>query len=295
VRPANLIKSILILFAFILVNAADADPRWGRPGADGSLLLRGRVEDKRIGPMKITGAYRAIETAKDDATIRNLVIDGVVARDLQREGIRLRGEVENVTIRNFTLTHSATPNVPPHLPEGIHIAAGRNILIENGTISGFQMTMPPDKYWNGDGIATERAADGVTIRNVTANDNTDAGFDLKSSNTRLDHVSASGNKRNFRFYQSIRIGTITVGEIVKRGGAYGSSGIWIKGQPGAPPVIEIDKLVVRMTQPGTIIQVEDGPADLRIARCDIQAPAGSRFLVARDKDMKRSLGPGCRL
>jgi len=294
-RSTRLINLCLIPITFIMVNVANAQNRFAVPGTEGAVVLRGRIDGKRIGPKKIKGAYRAIETEKDGAEIKNLVIDGLVAEQLQREGIRLRGAVENVTIRNFTLTHSATPNVPPHLPEGIHIQAGRNIVIENGTISGFQMTMPPDKYWNGDGIATEKTVDGVTIRNVTSNDNTDAGFDLKSSNTTLDRVSASGNKRNFRFWESTKIGTMTVGEIVKRGGAYGTAGIWIKGHAGKPPVIEIDTLIVRLTQPGTIIQVEDGPAEIRIGRCDIQAPAGSRFLAAGDKQMKKTLGPGCRV
>jgi hypothetical protein len=263
------------------------------PGVNGAVLFTGTVDGASIGPVMITNAYRAIETSRKSMAVRNVIIDGLVADNLQREGIRLKGAAENITVRNFALTHAAKSNTPPDLPEGIHVESGRNILIENGRISGFQMISGPDLYWNGDGIATEGHVDGITIRNVSADNNTDAGFDLKSFHTQMDNVEAGGNKRNFRIWNGLTAGTMTIGNIVKRGGTSSASGMWIKGNRSVP-VVTIDKLIVRMTTPGIIIQIEDGPVDLKIAACDIQAPAGSVMLkTEKAAGMKIALGSSC--
>jgi len=276
-------------------DSAASPPVIDAPRANGVVLFTGVVDDAHIGPVRITNAYRAIETNRRSRAVKNVTIDGLVADNVQREGIRLRGNVENVTIRNFNLAHVEEPNVSPDLPEGIHIESGSNIVIENGTITGFQMTMDEKSYWNGDGITTEKAVDGIVIRNIRADNNTDAGFDLKSFHTQMDNVEASGNKRNFRIWNGLTAGTMTIGNTLKRGGAFSTAGLWIRGN-STVPIVTIDNLIVRMTTPATIIQIEDGPVDLRIAACDIQAPPGSVMLKAEKAEgMKIALGPSCKL
>jgi len=202
------------------------------------------------------------------------------AVDIQREGIRLKGSIDGFTLRNFNLTHASTPNVSPDLPEGIHVEAGKNILIENGTISGFQMTMAPDRYWNGDGIATEQGVVGVTIRTVTVADNTDGGVDLKSIGNVLDHVTAIRNNRNFRFWGNVEASTLTSIEPKKRGGNASSAHVHIAGNNVAPPVIHIGKLVVRAnSSTAPILMIENGAALVTIDDYDIKVPAGTKLMV----------------
>lgn len=257
-----------------------------------AVVLAGNLTNVTITPVTIANALRAVETKDDYATINGLRVTGLTAVEVQRVCIRLRGTVTNVLIDNVRCTMRDTPQVSPNMPEGIHLEAGNGVTIQNSSFDGFQMTMDRSQYWNGDGIATEREATNVRIINVSADDNTDSGFDLKSSNTWLDRVSAENNARNFRFWGPISIGTITVGDTVKRGGTSTTADIWIKGSADMP-IIEIDRLVVRMVRPDAIIRVEDGPVDLRIGACDIQAPAGSRFIVSESSATRKRLGPGC--
>src|SRR3546814_10200620 len=87
------------------------------------------------------------------------------------------------------------------------------------------------------------------------------------------------------FWGAISAGTVTVGDTLKRGGISSTAGIWIEGST-AVPVVQIDKLVVRMTKPDTIIRIEQGPIDLRIGSCDIQAPEGTQFIVSESSATK---------
>lgn len=257
-----------------------------------AVVLSGSVSDATIGPVTVENAFRVVETKDNLAVINGLKITGLTGQAVQRECIRLRGTVTDVTIDGVNCTFRDTPQTSPNIPEGLHLEAGDGVTIQNSSFNGFQMTMGPGSYWNGDGIATERAATNIRIIDVSADDNTDAGFDLKSSNTWLDGVSAKNNTRNYRFWGAISAGTITVGDTLKRGGISSTAGIWIEGS-AAVPVVQIDKLVVRMTNPGTIIRVEQGPIDLRIGSCDIEAPDGTTFIASESSDTKTTLGPGC--
>ena len=58
------------------------------------------------------------------------------------------------------------------------------------------------EYWNGDGFSTERGDYNVRFENTVASGNTDAGYDLKSSNTVLVNTVADGNNRNYRFWST---------------------------------------------------------------------------------------------
>jgi hypothetical protein len=257
-----------------------------------AVVLSGFVSNAAIGPVTVIDAFRVVETKDDNAVINQLKITSLTGQAVQRECIRLRGFVTNALIDGVNCTFRDTPQISPNLPEGLHLESGSGIVVENSSFNGFQMTADPGSYWNGDGIATERTASNIRIINVSADNNTDAGFDLKSSNTWLDGVSAEGNARNYRFWGSISVGTMTVGDTIKRGGTASTAGIWIEGS-SAVPIVQIDHLIVRMTTPGTIIRVEQGPVDLRIGSCDIQAPTGGHFLVSESSATRLTLGPGC--
>jgi len=260
------------------------------PALNGVVALRGAIRGGRIGPVTISGAYRAIETSKT-ASVSDLVVDGLMGH-VQRECYRVRGD--RITIRNVHCDMIDGPQKSPNLPEGLHIEAGSDILVERSSFKGFQMTIPGNRYWNGDGIAAERDVSGLTIRDVVADDNTDAGFDIKPP-VKMDQVSASGNCRNFRLWSDSEIGTMTVGNSIKRGPKTTCAGLWVKGDATAQPVVRVRKLVVRMTKPGDIIRIEEGPANLTIDECDIQAPPGSTLIVAVSKAGKVQLGRGCRV
>lgn len=251
-----------------------------------AVRLSGRVEDALIGPAVISGAHQAIWTGSK-AVIRNLLIEGVTVTNAGREGIRIRGDADGVRIRDFAIKMRDVPQSGHQLPTGIALYSGRNIVIQNGSVSGFRMRPVKNKYTNGDGIASERAVDGLTILDVSSSDNSDGGFDLKGNNISLDRLTATNNKRNYRFWGDVHAGTLT--SVNARGAAIG-----IKGDAADPPLIEIGRLVIRQDKPVTLILVEGGPADIRIQECDIQAPPGTKLLAMKGAGTT-DFGIGCTL
>ncbi|MEO6381856.1 MAG: hypothetical protein ABIO35_07635 [Nitrobacter sp.] len=248
------------------------------------------VNGARVGPVEIVNAYEAVET-HPKAQVSDLVIDGVNAA-VQRGCVRVIGE--RVVVRNLRCTMVGGPQSDiRNLPFGLHVRGGQHIQVENSVFSGFQWAGSGNAYWNGDGVSVERNVSDISLTDVTADNNTDAGFDIKSW-ARLDRVSASGNCRNFRFWAGAEVGTMTVGEVVKRGGSSSCMGVWVGGgKHGVPPRLTIETLVVRMREPADIIRVEGGPASISIARCDIQAPRSAKLLRLTAASQV-TLGPTCR-
>ena len=247
-------------------------------GRDAVVYLDGNLNGRVVGPMQVSGPFRAVESAKS-LRARNLVVRDITAVGLQRDGIRLRGEIDGARVQNFRLAMRPQPQTGPNLPIGIALVSGRGLVVSDGVVRGFRMERVPGKYTNGDGIASERKVHGLTIRNVAALDNSDAGFDLKSSDTRLDGLRAERNGRNYRFWSTVEAGTLT--SIDPRG-----AHVWLS--KGAN--VRIRRLVARSGSASPLIQVEDG-ATLVVDQCDLRLPRGAVLVDGNHAGVK--LGRGC--
>lgn len=251
-----------------------------------AIRIKGTVEGATVGPVRIMGAKYALYT-ESGAIIRNLAVKDFEAVELQREGIRLRGDVNQVAISNFNIRMRAQQQVSPELPVGIALYEGSNITISDGYIGGFQMVTVPGTYTNGDGIATERPVNSLLIERVTSNDNSDAGFDLKSSNTVLNDTHAERNKRNYRLWATVTAGTIYSGTpLVNAEAAH----IWIN--TGAQVVI--DKLVATSTTSAPVLYIEPDVKSVTVNSCELDVPLGTKFFIG-GKNAVLSFGPGCQL
>jgi hypothetical protein len=286
----------LILFLALLATApawagnlvsgqkwpATYNPTIWSSGTLNSAVVRisGAVNDARIGPVKIIGAYRAVDT-DSGAVVRRLVIDGLVATKINRDGVRLR-EAYDTVIQNFEFRFRDLPQIGTQLPEGIAIYKGSNITIRKGIISGFRMVTVPGVYTNGDGIATEGGVSGVTIQDVTSSYNSDAGFDLKGK-VSVDRLTAIGNSRAFRFWHNVEAGTI-------KADRWTSAAVWVG--KGATVHIKLLRATNRGSQP--VIILEDY-ATLKIDQCELDVPYAKSFSRADGSGTKVSYGPGCRL
>lgn len=272
---------------------------WGNrsiSAANGTAVVRidRLVRGATIENLRVAGAYRVLEVDKG-AGVEQVTMRNVHATGVTRSLARFRGPSSGLIERSSVL-FSPIPQKPPHLPEGLIFEAGaHDWTVRDVTLRGAQMVMGPKRYWNGDGVATERGTRGFRFIRVTADDNSDAGFDLKGEDTWLDQVSASGNARNYRFWTSVKAGTLTVGDTLLRGGTGGTAGIWVLGDPAHPPTITIDRLVVRMTRPTSIFAVKDGAAVIRVGRCDIRAPRGTQMVTSKVGKPDFRGGPGCSL
>ncbi|MDJ0275589.1 right-handed parallel beta-helix repeat-containing protein [Sphingomonas sp. 2R-10] len=246
------------------------------PGQNGAALIEGQVAAATIGPAVVRRAYRAIES-RPDSVLEKSTIAGIVATDLQRDGIRLR-TANDVTIRDFDLTMRAQPQRGKHLPEGIAITAGRNIVIRDGRVRGFRM-VDGKGYTNGDGIATEGETQG-RILNVSSGNNSDGGFDIKGD-WRLDDLVAERNGRDYRFWNTISAGTLTAN-------GWSSAAVWA----GKGARVRIEHLIATNTTLAPLLIVAGG-TDVTIVRCTLSRPAGAQIVKSEGSNNKVSLGPGC--
>jgi len=219
-------------------------------------------------PARVVNPYRVVETYSS-SVYKNVTCSGLVGEGIKRDGIRLKGTLENVTIENFKFTHEDTPSVPPHLPEGIAISAGKNITIRNGESSGFRMTMTG--YVNGDAYASERAVNGLRFENTIGRNSSDGCYDLKSKNTVMVNTFAYNCSRNYRFW-----GTGVAEKITSE-----DARLWHVGLYSASMKWQIKKIVVRSTTKAAIFHSESkGPGTSFIVdpgACDIIAPLGTKL------------------
>jgi hypothetical protein len=245
-----------------------------------AISAKGRVEGSTVGPVNIRGAYSAFYT-DDSSNLRNIFISNINVTNAQREGIRLRGQVEGVTICNFAIRMRAESQSGTHLPEGISVYNGKNIVIQDGFISGFRMVPVEGEYTNGDGISSERPVVGLAISRVTANDNSDAGFDLKSDQTYLYDTVAERNFRNYRFWTRATTGTIRSVDPVQ-------AHIWV----GAGAEVVIDRLIAKSSNTGYVLWLDPDAKSVTIRSCDLDLPPGTRF-YKRGSNARLILGLGC--
>jgi hypothetical protein len=252
----------------------------------------GDVSSATIGPVTVRDSYRAIDVG-NSATVARFEASDVDA-EVSASCIRTHADV--VVVRRARCSMTGAPQAGRiNMPFGLQVTTAKTVLIEDSSFDGFQWRAPSNRYWQGEGISIERGVAGVQFRRVTANRNTDAGFDIKPFAI-LSDVSAADNCRNFRFWSGADAGTLTTGDTVKRGGISSCSGIWLNGSDSGPRFkLHIKRLVVRMTRPQTIIQVENGPADIEIDECDIEAPAGSEMVRFEMGAGEVRLGRGCQV
>jgi hypothetical protein len=280
-RVLVLLSGAAVTLAFSQAQASDkwrsATPVDAR-GRAAVVLLEGQLDGAVVGPLQVTGPLRAVESSKS-LRARNLVIRNLVASDLQRDGVRLRGDIEGARLQNFELQMRAEPQSEPNLPIGVAVISGRRIAISDGQISGFRMRAVEGKYTNGDGVAAERKVHDLAIARVKAVNNSDAGFDLKSSGTRLDALRAERNGRNYRFWSSVDAGTLT--SVNPR-----NAHVWA----GTGAKVRIRHLVASSSGRAPILDIE-GAESVVVERCSLQVPRGTPLIEGDSGRVK--LGRGC--
>ena len=288
------------------INAAMPRSRLTRVEGDGGEIYRAhsgrriaRVEASNVGnglvriaspvdglvleDSEISNVYRVIENSAsrkgEDASIRGLRISRVRAIGVRRGFARIRYDSRDGIIEDVQATGTIA-TAPHDLPVGIAFAGmAHDFQLERCIMRGFRWQRAEKKYWNGDGYSAERGNHGLLFRRCAAYDNSDGGFDLKSSSTVLDDCIAGGNARNYRLWASIRATRLTSLEPRKLGGVGTTCHFSLMGSkpaPGrvaGPAIITIEHLVVRSEKGWPIFAVHDGPVQIIIGSHDIQVPS----------------------
>ena len=258
-----------------------------RDVGNGLFVVREPVRNVQIADVNVTGGYRVIENSAApglaEAGCVGLRVRGARATGLVRGFARIRydshdGVIEDVSASGMLTTGSTD------LPVGIAFdGTAHDFRIERCVMRGFRWKRGDRKYWNGDGFSAERGNARLLFRQCAAWDNSDGGFDLKSTGTVLDDCVSGRNARNFRLWSSIRATRLVSLEPAKIGGIGDTNHFSIMGAKGAgePPVIRIEHLVVKSDRGWPIFDVHDGAAKIVIGSHDIQVPPGTPLMRSR--------------
>lgn len=239
----------------------------------------------------VDGAYRVIENTApqgERADVVGLRVSRVTARGVRRGFARIRygsrdGLIEDVAAEGV-VSRGKTD-----LPVGIAFdGQARDFRLDRCVMRGFVWRRDDKRYWNGDGFSSERGNRRLLFRKCEAHDNSDGGFDLKSSDTVLDDCVATGNARNYRFWSPVRSTRLTSRHPRKAGGIGDTTHIALYGPKPAsgvarePFTVEIDHLVARSGQGWPLFIVYHGPVRIVVGSHDIAVPSGTPLVRTSD-------------
>ncbi|MBE7731966.1 LamG-like jellyroll fold domain-containing protein [Devosia faecipullorum] len=178
-------------------------------------------------------------------------------------------ELEDVVLRRFSGVGFSKKGIRMHgrshgwLVEGCDLDSGwqfgdnfsvgielnheaHDLTIRGGyTINGLDtQDGDQEKYWNADGVAAERGNYNVQIIDHKSSGHSDAGYDLKSENTRLVRCISSDNKRNYRIWGGIGRDPTQLTDCQSlnprtRGGIGASAHLWLPGADDDIPAASV--------------------------------------------------------
>lgn len=248
---------------------------------NGLFVFNTPVNNVEISDVEVTGGYRVIEntgSGGSDAPFEQLLVTDIRATGLRRGFARMRYASGGAQFRNITAEGVITIGASD-LPVGIALDdTASDFRFEQCVMRGFRWQREEGQYWNGDGFSTERGNQGIYFAGCEAWDNSDGGFDLKSTDTVLDDCTAGRNARNYRLWSDITATRLTSVDPVKLGGTGDTNHISLmasKTDGAAPLVIRIQHLVVRSDQAWPIFDIYDGPAQIFVDSHDITVPPGT--------------------
>lgn len=163
--------------------------------------LAGEIRDITLSHMTAENidrfVYNFATGDADQASVSGLVIRDVDVVGFAKGVVSLRYDTNNVLIEDVSgdSRHIDGGN----FATGIQLEGTVHAVVIKDTQMG-NITDTLNDYRNGDGFATEENVYDVAFINTLAYNNTDAGYDLKSSKTTLINAVADGNTRNFRLW-----------------------------------------------------------------------------------------------
>ncbi|HEV8391772.1 MAG TPA: cadherin domain-containing protein [Dongiaceae bacterium] len=233
-----------------------------RAGAD--------ISNLTIRDVDATNVTRFIEDyvsgTNTSASINGLTVQNVDVTGYSRAAIRLQYDTHNVVIENVV-------GDSQHQNGGLYISGilldgtVHDVLISHTEMKNSYGNGTASEYWNGDGFTTERGVYNVRFEDTVASGNTDAGYDLKSSNTVLVRAVAEGNNRNYRFWSdSITLEDSVSLSPVHSGGVASTIHVWMAD--GSDVTIDgftfSDALL-----PQTLFDLTQGGATLHLSNTEI--------------------------
>lgn len=194
-----------------------------------AFAVSGNATGIEVSDVTAKNVRRFFDNTKDgdeqSATISGLVLRRIKVSGYSKGAVRLRYDTHDVLVEDVV--------GDSEMQDGDDFAMGvalqgnvRGVVLRRVRMDNSRDTLR--KYWNGDGFATEEDVDDVLFEQTSASGSTDAGYDLKSTNTRLVGAVARGNKRNYRFWATDTVVQDSSGQApAKRGGNGGAAQVWL--------------------------------------------------------------------
>lgn len=230
-----------------------------------AFIAAGDVSDVTVRDSEATNVRRFFENAvaddEDSADVRGLVVRDVAVTGFSKRFLRLRYASSDVLLEDVEADSQQQDG--DDFAIGVHLEGDvSDVVLRRVRMDNTKDTL--GDYWNGDGFATERDVSDVQFVDTVANGHTDAGYDIKSTDTTLIGASAGGNKRNFRFWADDTLAEDCRGtDPVKRGGSGSQAQVWL-GEDAAARLVDCtledssEDSVVFDLEPGARLTVVGG-------------------------------------
>ena len=237
---------------------------------NGAFRIGADIANLTIRDVDATNVMRFVENyvsgTATTASVDGLTIQNVDIAGYSTNAIRLQYDLHDVVIQNVT-GDSQRQNGGLYV-SGIMLAG----TVHDALLSQVEMRNSfgqggATDYWNGDGFTTERGVYNVRFEDTVASGNTDAGYDLKSTNTELVRALAEGNNENYRLWTS----SITLTESTSRdpfhyGGVGTLSHVWLAS--GA--IVTLDRFDFSDSgAPALLFNLGQSGATLRLIDTDV--------------------------
>jgi Ca2+-binding RTX toxin-like protein len=217
---------------FRLMNGADNltfENMVFRNVGNGAFRFGADVHDVTLQHMDAYNVVRFVEDyasgSNATATVSNLTVKDVEVHGYSKGAIRLQYNSHDVVIQD--VLGDSEKQTYDNFAIGVHLDGTVHNVVLSHVIMANNWNTSSD-YWNGDGFATERGVYNIRFEYTASNGNTDAGYDLKSNDTVLDHATADANKRNFRLWgDNITIQDSTGTNPHRYGGSGSQDQVWL--------------------------------------------------------------------
>lgn len=196
-----------------------------------------------------------------------------------KKAIRIHGRCQNWIVENCQL--DSAWQYGDRFAVGIEMYdQASNILISGGFASNCYDNNGNDaeKYWNGDGVASESNNRNIRILNHQSFGHSDGGYDLKSKATTLAGCVSKNNKRNYRIWGGGGSEQITMENCQsisphRLGGIGGAHHIWAQGatdgQGRSADLRVVGGAFVGGEKDGIAVYVEGGRMTVQLVGTDL--------------------------
>lgn len=239
---------------------------------NGVFRIGADISNLQIQHVNADNVYRFIEN-NVSGSATTATVSGLTVRDVDIDGyskgaIHLKYDSHDILIEDVK-ANGGVASSDPYIAGVLIEGTAHDIVLRAVEMSNSDATGAANTYWNGDGFTTESGVYHVRFENTVASGNTDAGYDIKSSDTILVGAVAEDNNRSYRIWSdSVTLEDSSSITPTHSGGNAGVAHVWFGA--GAAAIIDNFHFSDGTTL-STLFDMSKGGALLTLIDTDIPA------------------------